>query len=89
MRSCCPAAQLLCELTNLRHLAVAVSSHYASILPPGVPILVGLAEIPAAVAALRSLQTLWMPRHGGLRILPPELFTLTRCVDDSFFDEKI
>ena len=63
--------QMLCMLTSLHHLTLAMSSG-----PAGS----GLRVIPAAVSQLKLLRTLRLPGHRRLATPPPELFCLSRWV---------
>jgi hypothetical protein len=62
---------MLCMLTSLHHLTLAMSSG-----PAGS----GLRVIPAAVSQLKLLRTLRLPGHRRLATPPPELFCLSRWV---------
>ena len=64
--------QTVCGLTNLQHLKLR-NGYY-----PYKPADVG--AMPAAVSRLQSLRSLQVTGHDTLRALPPELYTLTRCM---------
>ena len=80
--------QMLCELTNLRHLTVVAETDDSPLAcleeeaglqhDDDETRLAGLPAIPPAVSRLQSLRSLRLLEHTALHTLPPELFTLSR-----------